>query len=137
MKKNKALNKLNIGQFEAVNKKYFKSSSADAVVLTKKELINLIRERVCEEIPYIGNEVLKKYLPERFNFRNDFMLSELKELAKFDHTMVSNHILDMDLFVYDILNNHGYTTEDLILEGSVNITDENYCYFISQIEKPS
>ena len=97
--------------FVAIDNENFKSDYGDAIVLKENEVDLFLKERVKEEIPYLENDLLKEHLPEKFH--NDFILDELKELCKFDHTILSKFIKDESLFSWDV--SQSVPLNDLIL----------------------
>lgn len=124
------LNTLGKGDFMQITEHDFKSETTDAIVLTEGEFTELIKERVLEEIPYLWNDFLKGHLRKQYS--SDLILNEYKELAKFDHTMVSNNLLDKDLFVHDVINNiEGMEVTELIYSGSaLHMNGDEYCFLV-------
>lgn len=117
--------------FVLINEQNYKSESADALVLLHDEVDVLITKRLKEEIPYIQNNILKKHLPKKFH--NDLILDEYKELSKFDHTVLSNFILDENIFQLEMLTDNKEFFTDLILVGSEMKVDDGYYIFYSEI----
>lgn len=124
------LNKVGDDLFVVINDTNYKSDRYDAIVLDGDEFQELLKSRVKEEIPFLDNSVLVKYLPEKFN--NELILNEYKELSKFDHTLLSNHITDENLFLLDVIGHLNISICDLILDESENIITDNYSIFIRE-----
>ncbi len=112
--------------FVQIDAQNFKSDKADAIVLEeKKELPEFLKDRVKEEIPYLKNEILKNFLPEKFH--NDFILDEYKELCKFDHTLLSNLIKDELGLTYAVMGQNQYA--DLVCIDSTPLFSKGYWIF--------
>jgi len=117
--------------FVQIDTHNFKSSKADVIIFENyDEVADFIKESVLEEIPYICNDLLREYLPERFH--NDLILSELKEMCKFDHTILSNFISDKLMFTYDVMKINILT--DLVMIDSEIYRAGDYWIFYLEHE---
>lgn len=126
------LNGIGQGEFTSISNTIYKSDKADAIVLTRVELEEMLKLRVKEEIPYTKNSILKKHLPKKF--KNKLILNEMKELSKFDHTLLSNLIVDEELFYYDMLSPKNLDIADLILgDSKLVFSNEIYSIFLTEI----
>jgi len=125
----KALKGISNEEFVKIDNTNFKSDESDALVVTQEEINELLVTRINEEIPFISNLLLRVFLPERFN--NDLILTEIKELAKYDHTLLSNLINDKELFYTTILS-YNSSISDWILDGSEITKNGNYFVFIRE-----
>jgi hypothetical protein len=115
--------------FVKIDSTNYKSESSDAIVLNENEFNKLLDSRIKEEIPFIENDILKYHLPDKFQY--EVILDQYKELSKFDHTLLSNFIIDETLFSMAVLNSSDISIEDLILDGSTLIRKNNLLIFVT------
>ena len=114
-------------EFVEIDPQNFKSENGDAIVLHDDELHDFVKERIKEEIPFLSNELLKKYLPQKF--QNDFFLDEYKNLSKYDHTLLSNLISDEILFGWDVTNT--VPINDLVMiDSDVTYTNKHWVFYL-------
>lgn len=111
--------------FHQINEDYFKSDKGEIFISSKEGFLEKLIEICKKEIPFLENNFLLKYLPEKFN--NFLLLEELKELCKFDHTLLSNFIDSLLIFVHEVSNKIGLS--NLFLDGSEEIQNNNYYIF--------
>jgi hypothetical protein len=112
--------------FKAINDSEFRSNKGDEILIIENdEISNSITEAVKKEIPYLSNEFLIKHLPEKYS--DNIILNELKELCKFDHTLLSNFINNITLFISEVLKIK--SIPELILDGSQLIENKNFYIF--------
>lgn len=114
-------------EFVEIDNQHFKSERGDAIVLHDDELSDFVSIRIKEEIPYLSNSLLKKYLPEQF--QNDFILDEYKEICKFDYSLLSNLIKDELLFNWDVT--HTIPVEDLVMiDSEVSYRNQYWIFYL-------
>lgn len=88
------------GEFLAIKEnELYQNSKYNAFVYNTTSFAKALRKVLLEEIPYMENDFLKKHLPEKFSSVE--VLNDYKELSKFDHTMLSNSILDIESFLIE------------------------------------
>jgi len=125
MNKLEVLKKVIGEDFIEINDTDYKSEHGDAIIVQTEYMFEYVKDKVKEEIPFLDREILKKYLPEKF--QNDLILSEYQELSKFDHTMLSNLIEDDIQFSLEVLSKIG--AAEIILSGSEEHISDGYVIF--------
>ena len=113
-------------QFIQLEENYFKGKSGDAIIVRKDELEDLIKIKSFEEIPFLPNELLQKYLPDIY--KNELYLLETKHLAKYDYTILSNQIKD-NKFFDSVLEFFDDDLSELIFSGAKEINTQEHLIF--------
>jgi len=109
----KELNKLGYGEFVCIqDNKLYKNDKYNVFIYDKNEYYLKIKKSLFEEIPYMKNEFLKPHLTEKF--QSDIILNDIKELSKFDHTLISGNIKNYEMFYIDAITMYKNENESIL-----------------------
>lgn len=131
MTKTDLLNSKTGDYFIQIEDNFFKGKRGDAILVKKDKLKNLIKIKAFEEIPFLPNELLQKFLPPKY--QNELYLLDTKDLAKYDHTILSNQIKNNGFFDA-VLKYFDNDLTELIFAGAKKIMTQDYYIFYLENE---
>lgn len=104
------------------NQNFYQCEKGEAFIIENEKYQDYLIDAAKTEIAFLPIGILTECLPEKFH--NKIILENLKELCKFDRTILLNHVKNMSMYLGQVIMLRG--EHNLILENSKLFETKEY-----------